>query len=117
MGMERKGRNRKIKGKIYMKWVLGLERRTSGYMVREDIKRGKLRERAGRRAWGFEERLREGKDSELTRLCWREMREGAMEGKTESEWEEERRRFFEDRGWEIKEVERKKRKEMGGLES
>lgn len=33
---------------------------TPGYMVREKIKRGKLKERAGRRAWGFEKRLGEG---------------------------------------------------------
>lgn len=44
----------------YMKWVLELERRTPGYMIREEIKRGKLKERAGRRAWGFEKRLGEG---------------------------------------------------------
>lgn len=26
----------------YMRWVLGLERRTAGYLIREEIKRGKL---------------------------------------------------------------------------
>lgn len=98
-----------------MKWVLGLERRMPGYMVREEIKRGKLRESAGRIAWGFEERLGEGKDSELTKLCWREMKEEAKEGKTGSKWKEERKRFFEDRRWKIREVERK-RKMIGGLE-
>lgn len=36
------------------------------------------------------------------------MRERVREGKVESEWDEERRRFFEDRGWEIREVERKR---------
>lgn len=97
--MERKGRNGKTGGKMrYMRWVLGLERRTSGYMVREEIKKRKLRERAGRRAWGFEKRLEEGRGSELTRSCWRELRERAWEGKVGSEWDEERRRFFEDRG-------------------
>jgi len=73
----------------YMRWVMGLERRTPGYLIREEIKRGKLREGAGRRAWRFEERLKEGKGSELTRLCWEELREGAREGKVGSEWEEE----------------------------
>jgi len=73
----------------YMRWVMGLERRTPGYLIREEIKRGKLRERAGRRAWGFEERLKGGKGSGLTRLCWEELREGAREGKVGSEGEEE----------------------------
>lgn len=80
-----------------MRWVLGLERRTPGYLRREEIKRGKLRERARKRTWGFEERLKEGKGSELTRLRWKELREGAREGKIGSEWEEERKRFFENR--------------------
>lgn len=98
----------------YMKWVLGLERRTPRYMVREEIKREKLSERARKRTWGFEERLREGKGSELTRLCWWEMREEAMKGKRRiGGWEEKRKRFFKDRGWEIKEVERR-RKEGDG---
>lgn len=36
------------------------------------------------------------------------MRERARERKVGSEWDEERRRFFEDSGWEIREVERKR---------
>lgn len=32
----------------YLRWIFGLDRRTPGYMVREEIKRGKLRERAGK---------------------------------------------------------------------
>lgn len=81
----------------YMRWVLGLKRRTPRYLIREEIKRGKLRERVRKRAWGFEERLKEGKGSELTRLCWKELKEGAREGKVGSEWEEEKKRFFENR--------------------
>lgn len=109
IGLERKGRNGKTGGKMrYIRWVLGLERRTPEYMVREEIKRGKLRERAGRRAWGFEKRLEEGRGNELTRSCWRELRERAREGKVGSEWDEERRRFFEDKKWEIRELERKR---------
>lgn len=41
------------------------------------------------------------------------MRERAREGKVGSEWEEERRRFFEDRGWEIREMERKREEANG----
>lgn len=53
----------------YLKWVLGMDRRTREYLVREKLQRDKLRERAGRRAWGYKRRLEEGKGSELARSC------------------------------------------------
>lgn len=53
----------------YLKWVLGMDRRTREYLVREKLQKDKLRERAGRRAWGYERRLEEGKGSELARSC------------------------------------------------
>lgn len=53
----------------YLKWVLGMDRRTREYLVREKLQRDKLRETAGRRAWGYERRLEEGKESELARSC------------------------------------------------
>ncbi|KYN16544.1 hypothetical protein ALC57_11205, partial [Trachymyrmex cornetzi] len=40
----------------YSRWVLGVEGRTPGYMIREEIQREKLRGRAGKKAWAFEER-------------------------------------------------------------
>ena len=52
-----------------------MEWNTPGYMVREEWQRGKMRERAGRRAWGFEKRLEEGKGSSLARRCWEEIRD------------------------------------------
>jgi len=45
----------------YLRWVLDVDRGTPGYLVREELQREKLRGRAGRRAWGFEKRLEEGK--------------------------------------------------------
>lgn len=53
----------------YLKWVLGMDKRTREYLVREKLQKDKLRERAGRRAWGYERRLEEGKGSELARSC------------------------------------------------
>lgn len=53
--------------------------------------------------------MEEGKGSELARLCWIEMRERASEGKGNSDWEEERKNFFEDREWDMREVERRRR--------
>lgn len=44
-GMER------IEGK-YLRWILRVDMRTPGYMVREELQREKLRVKAGMRAWG-----------------------------------------------------------------
>ncbi|KYN21992.1 hypothetical protein ALC57_05622 [Trachymyrmex cornetzi] len=65
----------------YLKWVLGIERGTPGYLVREELQREKLRVRAGKRAWAFEERLKGN---------------GGRKG-----WMRKRRQFFEDRGMEL----------------
>lgn len=59
----------KMEERYFLKWVLGMDRRTREYLVREKLQRDKLRERAGRRAWGYERRLEEGKGSELARSC------------------------------------------------
>jgi len=85
----------------FLKWVLGVDWRVPGYMVREEMQREKLRVRAGRRAWRFEERLAEGKGSEVARRCWEEMRRRVRAGRMLSEWEKERKGFFEERGVEL----------------
>lgn len=53
----------------YLRWVMGVGWRTPGYLIREELQRNKLRGRAGRRAWGFEKRLGEGRGSELGENC------------------------------------------------
>lgn len=63
-----------------------------------ELQRQKLRERVRERVWEFEKRLEEGRGGELVRKCWKEMKERRKEGKVRSDWAEERRRFFEDRG-------------------
>lgn len=63
----------------YLRWLLGVSRMTPGYMVREELQREKLRTRAGRKAWRMEERLAEGRGSELAR-CWEEAKERAGRG-------------------------------------
>lgn len=90
----------------YLRWLLGVSRMTPGYMVREELQREKLRTRAGRRAWRMEERLAEGRGSELARRCWEEVREKAGRGGKLSEWERERQSFFEERGEEVGEMEK-----------
>jgi len=39
--------------------------------------------------------------SELTRICWREMRERSKEGRIGSDWKAERKEFFENREWDV----------------
>lgn len=74
----------------YLRRVLGVEGRTPGYLVREELQREKLRGRAGRRAWRFEERLEEGRGSDIARKCLEEMKERWRRGRVVTKWEEER---------------------------
>lgn len=45
--------------------------------------------------------MEEGRGSELARMYWEELKEKGMVEKVESGWEEEKRRFFNDRGVEM----------------
>ena len=58
--------------------------------------------------------LSEGRGSEIARQCWEEMIGRAKEGKVRSEWEEERRKFFEERGEDLRTV--KIRRKEGGID-
>jgi len=100
----------------YMRWLLGVERMTPWYLVREELQREKLRCRAARRAWGYEKRLEEGRGSELGRECRSEMKKRFKEGKTRAEWENGRRRFWKNRGIRIEEIEDKGMEEVGIFE-
>ncbi|KYN29366.1 hypothetical protein ALC57_01193, partial [Trachymyrmex cornetzi] len=88
----------------YQGWVLGVERRTLGYMVREELQREKLRVRAGKMAWAFEERLRGGGGIGLAQLCWEEVRGNIRWGEKLKGWEKEKGQFFEVRGGGIREI-------------
>lgn len=35
----------------YLRWLMGVGRHIPGYLIREEVKRDKLRGRAGMRAW------------------------------------------------------------------
>jgi len=59
---------------------MGVSWRTPGYMIRKKLQRKKMRIKAGRRAWGFEGRLAEDRESELARKSWREIRERTKRG-------------------------------------
>jgi len=87
----------------YLRWLLGVGFRTPWYMVREELQREKIRGRAGRRAWGFEKRLKEGRGGVLARKCWEEMRVRRGEGKELSGWEKEREAYGEEKGVSMRE--------------
>lgn len=93
--------------KKYLKCVLGVNWRTPGYIIREELQLEKLRTRAGKRACGFE-RLAEGRGSKLAG-CWEEMRGRIKRGVKLSEWKRERKEFFEERGRGIIKMEEKKK--------
>lgn len=92
----------------YLRWLLGVKRSVPAYMVREELQREKLEGRAGMRAWGYEKKLEEGGGGELARRRWEEIKRRAKDRKARMGWEEERRSFYEDRGWRLEEVERRK---------
>lgn len=52
-----------------------VERGTAMYIVRKEIQRKRLKEKAGRRAWLFTKRLVEAKRSEIARRRLKELRE------------------------------------------
>ena len=79
----------------YLRWILGLERHTPGYIVREEIRRDKVRVESGVRAGRFEEKLERGKGGELGEVCMREKRKNERETRMD-EWSKEsiKRRNF-----------------------
>lgn len=70
-----------------------------------------------RRAIAFEQKLNEGKESELARRCWKEMKERYREGKTKSRWEKEMKDFFKSKGMRLEEIERKREEEETWVEN
>jgi len=85
---------------------MGLDWRTPGYMVREETDRWMMRGRAGKRAWSYEEKLKEGRGGLLARKCWEEMRDRWRRGKIIGRWEQERKEFYRERRVEEGEEER-----------
>ena len=66
-------------------------------MVREEAQRDKLRRRAGKRAWKFEEKLKEGRGWELAIKFRKEIEGGRVRLTDSTKWEEERKKLFRDR--------------------
>jgi hypothetical protein len=70
-----------VQGK-YLKWVLGVDRETPGYIVMEETKRDGIRIEAGKRAVRFEERVIERGECRILQVSERKKgknRKGGME--------------------------------------
>lgn len=72
----------------YLRWILGLDKSTPGYIVKEEMKRHKLRVETGWRAGRFEEKLQKGGGGEIGRKCLIERRRDEKELEI-SEWTRE----------------------------
>ncbi|XP_051165700.1 uncharacterized protein LOC127284347 [Leptopilina boulardi] len=89
----------------YMRWTMEVSRSCLGYMLREELGREKMLVRQRRRAWGFEEKLREGRGNQFTQRCREMVVEREERGEKEmSKWEVERGMVVkearkEGRGW------------------
>lgn len=88
----------------YVRWVLGVDRNTPGYLVREELQRGMMKGGSGLRAWVYERKLEEGKGGELARKCWEVMKRRMRWVKVLQGWEEERQQYYKNRGWMVEEV-------------
>lgn len=66
--------------KSYITWVLGVEKITPKYMVREKTQRENLRGKAVKKTSGYEERVVEEGESEIARRP-REIRERGGQGR------------------------------------
>ncbi|KAH0812552.1 hypothetical protein GEV33_010238 [Tenebrio molitor] len=82
----------------YLRWVLGVDRETPGYIVREECKRSKLRVKAGKRAAKFEDRMDGREECRILTECYREKKKNADE--------KEREKYCRRNGYASEEVER-----------
>jgi hypothetical protein len=82
----------------YLRWVLGVDRETPGYIVREECKRSKLRVKAGKRAAKFEDKMGGREECRILTDCYREKKKNADE--------KEREKYCRRNGYASEEVER-----------
>jgi hypothetical protein len=58
----------------YLRWGLEVHRETSGYIVRKQCKRNRMRVKAGTRAAMFEDKMDGRKECRIPTECWSEMK-------------------------------------------
>jgi hypothetical protein len=72
----------------YFRWVLGVDRETPGYIVREECKRNRLRVKAGKRAAKFEDKMSGREEYRVLMERWREK-------KTNTEKKKKREKYYQ----------------------
>jgi hypothetical protein len=79
----------------YLRCVLGVDRETPGYVVREECKR--LRVKAGKKAAKFEDKMYGREECRILMACWREKKKNKKK---------ERENYYQRNGYAREEVER-----------
>ena len=57
----------------FLRWVTGVSWNCPGYVLREEIGREKLVSKQRKRAWNFEEKLKNGRGSKVAQVCLQEI--------------------------------------------
>jgi len=83
----------------YIKWILGLDKNTPGYIVREEMKTDKIRVDAGKLAVKYEDRMRERVHCKILQECWK-MRRMTVGNDREA--------YYKRNGYAIEEIERRR---------
>ena len=87
----------------YIKWTLKTDKTTPRHILHEETRRWKLAIQFRKRAMKYEQKMIE---SERGTMC-REGIKSMMKTGTQSETEKARRRFYEDKGWAVLEINRR----------
>jgi len=80
----------------YMKWILGLDRRTPNYIVKEETKMKEIKIEAIRRAVKYEEEIRR-LEKKIVVECMKEMEKEGRRGEV-SKWEKRKQEVIQEAG-------------------
>ncbi|KZC06785.1 hypothetical protein WN55_07917, partial [Dufourea novaeangliae] len=86
-------------------WLLGVDRNTLGHIIREEVKRDKLRVWLWKRAEKFDEKIRKGEVTPLVKECWIERKKSEEVGNW-TRREKKREDCYRRCGYSEREVER-----------
>lgn len=87
---------------------IGSGKRNTGVDDKRRASEGKDEGKDGKKGMGVRKRLKEGKGEVLARRCWEEIKERGIREEGRSEWEKERKSFFEKRGLKLKDKKTKR---------
>lgn len=79
-------------------------------MVRKELDKDKLKERAEMRAWKYKKMLEEGGREKLARACLEETNNRARRGEAVGRWKKEKKQCIEKRRWRSEDIEGLKKK-------